>query len=160
MVLLSLGVEVLLLSLRVEVLVLSLGVEVLVLRLRVEVLVLSLGVEVLVLSLSKKVDIGMAGCLENMSFENVVLWLRERIFLEYVLFSLYLYPLFVAFLNPLSTPSPPSLLSLLINSSPRKIKTSNFITFCFTNGTSFRILLHTITYFFNNEFYKLVKSKF
>ena len=48
---------------------------------------LSLRVEVLVLSLSKKVDIGMAGCLENMSLENVVLWLRERNFLEDVIQS-------------------------------------------------------------------------
>ena len=41
----------------------------------------------LVLSLSKKVDIGMAGCLENMSLENVVLWLQERNFLEDVIQS-------------------------------------------------------------------------
>ena len=44
------------------------------------------------------------------------------------LFSLYLYPLSTPFLNPLSSPSPQSLLSLLINSLS--------ITFCFTNGTS------------------------
>ena len=34
----------------------------------------------------------------------------------FCLFSLYLYPLSAPFLNPLSTPSPPSLFSLLINS--------------------------------------------
>ena len=60
----------------------------------------------------------------------------------------------LSFLNPLS--SPPSLLSLLCLP---KIKTSNFITFCFTNGTFFCILFHTMT-FFNNAFYKLVKTKF
>ena len=40
-----------------------------------------------------------------------------------------------------------------------KIKTSNFITIRFTNGTYFCILFHT-TYFFNNTIYKLVKTKF
>ena len=34
----------------------------------------------------------------------------------FCLFSLYLYPLSVPFLNPLSSPRPPSFLSLLINS--------------------------------------------
>ena len=34
----------------------------------------------------------------------------------FCLFSLYLYPLSAPFLNPLSSPSPPCLLSLLINS--------------------------------------------
>ena len=71
-------------------------------------------------------------------------------------FSLYLYPLSAPFLNPLSSPSPPSLLSLLIY--PLSIKTSSFITFCFNNGTYFCILLHTMTYYFNNAFYKLVKT--
>ena len=36
--------------------------------------------------------------------------------IPFCLFSLYLYPLPAPFLNPLSSPSPPSLLSLLINS--------------------------------------------
>ena len=41
---------------------------------------------------------------------------------------------------------------------PPKIKTSSFIAFCFTNGTYFCILFHTMTYFFNNAFYKLVNT--
>ena len=48
---------------------------------------------------------------------------------SFCLFSLSLYPLSTPFLNPLSSPSPPSLHSLLINSLS--------ITFCFTNGTFF-----------------------
>ena len=59
--------------------------------------------------------------------------------------SLSLYPLSAPFLNPLSSPSPPSLLSLLIN--PPKIKTSIYYIL-FTNGTSFCILFHTMTYLF------------
>ena len=43
---------------------------------------------------------------------------------------------------------------------PPKIKTSSLITFCFTNGTYFCILFHTMTYFFNNVSYKLVKTNF
>ena len=76
------------------------------------------------------------------------------------LFSLSLsslYPLTAPFLNPLSFPSPPSLLIIIF---PPKIKTSSFITFCFTNGTFFCILFHTRTYFFNNAFYKLVNTTF
>ena len=62
------------------------------------------------------------------------------------------------FLNPLSSPSPPSLLSLII--CPPKIKTSIYYIL-FTNGTYFCILFHTMTYLFlNNAFYKLEKSKF
>ena len=41
-------------------------------------------------------------------------------------FSLYLYPLSAPFLNPLSSPSPPCLLSLLINSLSSKDKDFNF----------------------------------
>ena len=41
-----------------------------------------------------------------------------------------------------------------------KIKSSSFITVCFTNGIFFCILFHTMTYFFNNAFYKLVKTNF
>ena len=48
--------------------------------------------------------------------------------------SISSYPLSTPFLNRLSSPSP-------------KIKTSSFITFCFTNGTYFCILFHTMTYF-------------
>ena len=61
--------------------------------------------------------------------------------ITYCLFSLYLYPLSAPFLNPLSSPSPPYLLSLLI---PPKIKTSIYYIL-FTNGTYFCILLHTMT---------------
>ena len=74
----------------------------------------------------------------------------------YNLFSLYLYPLSAPFLYPLSSPTPPSS-SILC---PPKIKTSSFPTFCFTNGTLFCILFHTMTYFLNKAFYKLVKNKF
>ena len=42
--------------------------------------------------------------------------LKFLIQLPFCLFSLYLYPLSTPFLNPLSSPSPQSLLSLLINS--------------------------------------------
>ena len=45
----------------------------------------------------------------------------------FCLFSLYLYPLSAPFLNPLSSPSPPCLLYLLINSLSSKINTSCFI---------------------------------
>ena len=76
----------------------------------------------------------------------------------FCLFSLYLYPLSVPFLNPISSPSPPSLLSSIL--CPPKIKTSSFITLSFTNGTYFCILLYTMTYFINNAFYKLVKPNF
>ena len=52
----------------------------------------------------------------------------------FCLFSLYLYPLSAPFLNPLLPLHHPFFLfwSILC---PRKIKTSGFITFCFTNGT-------------------------
>ena len=43
---------------------------------------------------------------------------------------------------------------------PPKIKTSSFITFCFTNGTYFCILFHTMTYFLYNAYYKLKKPNF
>ena len=74
---------------------------------------------------------------------------------------------FVSFLSisilslfPFSTSSPPSLLSLLINSCPPKIETSIYYIL-FTNGTYFCILFHTMTYlFFNNAFYELEKTKF
>ena len=80
--------------------------------------------------------------------------------IPFCLFSLYLYPLSAPFLNPLSSPSPPSLLSLLIILCPPKIKTSTYYIL-FTNGTYFCILFHTMTYlFFNNAFYKLEKTKF
>ena len=70
--------------------------------------------------------------------------------------SSYLYPLSAPFLNPLSSPSPPSLLSVLC---PPKIKTS-ICYILFTNGTYFCILFHTMTFFFNNAFYKLKQTKF
>ena len=35
---------------------------------------------------------------------------------------------------------------------PPKIKTSSFITFCFTNGKYFCILFHSMTYFMNNVY--------
>ena len=77
--------------------------------------------------------------------------------IPFCLFSLYLYPLSAPFLNPLFSPSPPSLFSLLC---PPKIKTSIYYIL-FTNGTYFCILFHTMTYlFFNNAFYKLEKNKF
>ena len=69
------------------------------------------------------------------------------------LFSLSLSPS-APFLNPLSTPSPPSFFLFWSIHCPPKIKTSNFITFC-SNGTYFCILFHTMTYYFNNAFYKL-----
>ena len=61
----------------------------------------------------------------------------------FCLFSLYLYPLSAPFLNRLSSLSPPSLLSLLIILCLPKIKSSNFITLCFTNGTFF---LHSVSH--------------
>ena len=66
----------------------------------------------------------------------------------FCLFSLYLYPLSAPFLNALSSASPPSLFSLLINSLSPMIKTSIFISYIvFTNGTYFCILFHTMTFF-------------
>ena len=62
-------------------------------------------------------------------------------------------------LSTIPSPSPPSLLSLLIILCPPKIKTSIYYIL-FTNGTYFCILFHTMTSFFNNAFYKLVKTKF
>ena len=42
---------------------------------------------------------------------------------------------------------------------PPKIKTSIFISYIlFTNGTYFCILFHTMTFFFNNAFYKICKN--
>ena len=58
------------------------------------------------------------------------------------LFSLSL-PSLCFHLNPLY-----SISTIHYFSSDQKIKTSNFITFCFTNGTYFCILFHTMTYFF------------
>ena len=75
--------------------------------------------------------------------------------IPFCLFSLYLYPLSAPFLNPFSSPSPPSLLSILC---PPKITTSIYYIL-FTNGTFFCILFHTMTLsFFNNAFYKLEKQ--
>ena len=42
---------------------------------------------------------------------------------------------------------------------PPKIKTSIYYIL-FTNGTYFCILFHTMTFFFNNAFYKLKQTKF
>ena len=70
----------------------------------------------------------------------------------FCLFSLYL----ILSLLPFSILSlVPLFWSILC---PPQIKTSRFITFCFTNGTYFCILFHTMTYFFNHVFYKLVKK--
>ena len=64
------------------------------------------------------------------------------------------------FLNPLSSLSPPSLLSLLINflSSLDKDFKFHYILF-----HQWHIFLHSVShhdFFFNNAFYKLVKTKF
>ena len=75
-------------------------------------------------------------------------------FVSFLFFS-HLYPLSVLSLLPLPHPF---FLFWSIVCLP-KIKTSNFITFCFTNGTFFCILFHTMN-FFNNAFYKLVETKF
>ena len=61
--------------------------------------------------------------------------------IPFCLFSHYLYPLSAPFLNPLSSPSLPSLLSL--NSS--KNKTSIYYIL-FNNGTYFCILFHNMTF--------------
>ena len=49
------------------------------------------------------------------------------------------------FLNPLSSPFLHPFLLFWSILCPPKIKTSSFITFCFTNGTYFCIVFHTMT---------------
>ena len=63
------------------------------------------------------------------------------------------------FLNPLSSPSPPSLLSLLITSMSSLDKDLIIHYILFHQWHIFCILFHTMTFFFNNAFYKLVKTK-
>ena len=77
--------------------------------------------------------------------------------IPFCLFSLYLFLLPFSIFSLLPLPHPFFLFWSIL--CLPKIKTSNFITFCFTNGTFFCILFHTMT-FFNNAFYKLVKTKF
>ena len=73
---------------------------------------------------------------------------------SFCLFSFYLYPLSAPFsiLSLLPLHHPFFLFRSIL--CPPKVKTSSFITFCFTNGTYFCILFHTMTYFFNNALYK------
>ena len=87
----------------------------------------------------------------------LILLLKLLNSISFCLFSLF--SLSAPFLNPLSSPSPPSFLFLLIILCPPKIKTSIYYIL-FTNGTYFCILFHTMTSFFNNAFYKLEKTKF
>ena len=70
--------------------------------------------------------------------------------------------LFSLSLSPLCSLSQTSLFSLspIPSFSSEDKDFTSFITFCFTNGTFFCILFHTMTYFFNNAFYKLVKTNF
>ena len=88
-----------------------------------------------------------------------------------LLFKLLTQFLFVSFLSiSILSLLPFSILSLLPLPHPfflfwsilclPKIKTSNFITFCFTNGTIFFAFCFTPWHFYNNAFYKLVKTKF
>ena len=83
--------------------------------------------------------------------------LTQFLFVSFPLCSLSQSSLFS--LSTIPSPSPPSLLSLLIILCPPKIKTSIYYIL-FTNGTYFCILFHTMTFFFNNAFYKLEKTKF
>ena len=77
-------------------------------------------------------------------------------FLSISIFSLHLLPFSILSLLPLPHPF---FLFWSILCLP-KIKTSSFITFCFTNGTFFFAFCFTPWHFFNNAFYKLVKTKF
>ena len=66
--------------------------------------------------------------------------------------------LFSLSLSSLCSLSQSSLFSLSTISSELFVLLRLQVSFCFTNGTYYCILFHTMTYFFNNAFYKLVNT--